>query len=347
MESTKYTDLIGRYFSGEITAAEKGELMAWVEADSANKAFFEEMARLWSVSSEYEEEPYSTDIKTAWASFERKFEQRFRPAGGSPLAAGNTETAKVFRLRPLRMALRYAAAIALLLAAGYWFLMRDGNDSTQIASFRTSAGEKRELMLPDGSTVILNENSELAYATSFEKRRVRLSGEAFFEVARLNGQTFTIDAEGATTTVLGTSFNVRAYPSEGTVEVSVQTGKVALQKSEDKEAQIILEAGEAGVFDKEKDAIQPADISNADSWKTQRLYFDNTPLGVVVGALERYFGVDIEVANPKLLNCRFVGEFSQPELKEILDVLAFTMLLDAEKQKDGSYVLKGESAQCE
>lgn len=341
MENTKYMDLIGRYLSGDIGAGEKAELMAWVEAGPANKAFFEEMIQLWSVSGEYEDEPFVTDKQAAWAAFEKKFEQRYSGGGGQQAPEG-----RVVKMKPLRFALRYAAAIALMLAAGYWFFFSNGDTDIQMASVRTEAGEQREVALPDGSTVVLNENSELAYATSFEKRRVRLSGEAFFQVVKRNGHTFTIDAEGATTTVLGTSFNVRAYPAESKVEVSVKTGKVALQKAEGGSQKLLLEAGKAGAYDKQRKTVEEAPASNADSWKTSRLEFDSLPLSVVVEDLERYFHTKIEVANPKLLNCTFNGEFIKPDLKNVLDALAFTMVLEVEKQ-NGTYVLKGDASRCD
>lgn len=340
MENTKYMDFIGRYLSGDIGAGEKAELMAWVEADSANKAFFDEMIRLWSVSGEYEEQPFAADAETAWAAFEKKFEQRF-PRHGEIKAP----EARLVKMRPLRSALRYAAMIALLLAAGYWlFFPKDAG--ARMASVQTMAGEQREVTLPDGSTVVLNENSELAYAESFKKRRVRLSGEAFFEVSKLKGQPFTIDAEGATTTVLGTSFNVRAYPAESKVEVSVNTGKVALQKSEDKSKELILEAGEAGIYNKKTEEVEEAAVSNADFWKTSRLEFDSVPLSLVLPALERHFNTRIEVANPKLLKCTFNGDYAKPELKDILKAIEFTMFLEV-KQQDETYVLYGDASACE
>lgn len=345
MENTKYTDLIGRHLSGHITAGERAELMAWVEADGANRAFFDEMIRLWSVSGEYEEEPFPADAQKAWAAFEQKLEQRFPLNGGASPEKAAPE-AKIARMRPLRVALRYAAAIVLLLSAGYWLFIAESGSDSQVAIIQAGAGEQRELELPDGSTVVLNENSELVYAQAFKERRVKLSGEAFFQVAKLNGKSFTIDAEGTTTTVLGTSFNVRAYPSEEKVEVSVKTGIVALQKAKDNQQKVILEADQAGAYDKQKEVVQKTLISNADAWKTSRLDFDSIPLSAVVEALERYFNADIEVANPQLLNCTFKGQFQKPELKEVLDALAFTMVLEVEKQ-NGIYRLSGDASGCD
>lgn len=346
MKNTKYTDLIGRHLSGNIEAGEKAELMAWVGADSANKAFFDEMVRLWRVSEGYEEEPFAVNTETAWAAFEEKLEKRFPAATGATTEKGSPE-ARVVRMNPLRMALRYAAAAAVLLAAGYWILFPGAGSGAGMISLRTGAGEKSEVTLPDGSTVLLNERSELTYAKPFEERKVTLVGEAFFQVARVDGKSFAIEAEGATTTVLGTSFNVRAYPSESKVEVSVKTGKVALRKTGDESRQVILEAGQAGAYNKQENTVGETLISNADAWKTSRLEFDSIPMSAVVEALERYFDIDIEVANPRILKCTFQGRFEKPELQQVLQTLEFTMMLEADKQ-NGTYVLAGGDASlCE
>ncbi|MCB9273431.1 MAG: FecR domain-containing protein [Lewinellaceae bacterium] len=331
-------DLIGRYLSGGITAAEKAELMAWVEENGANRKFFDEMIQLWGMSSQYEDEPFETNVNAAW----QNLETRLKDSVAAP-AAG----ARLRRLGQTRILLRYAAAIAALLIAGYWALSRYNTaPGVQMVETRTSAGEQRELSLPDGSRVLLNENTRLAYAEPFEQRLVQLSGEAFFEVEKMNGKPFAIEAEGTTTTVLGTSFNVRAYPQEGQVEVSVSTGKVALQQTGEAENKVLLEPGESGVYSKKEATVQEVSISNADAWKAQRLRFDGASLEEVVQAVERYFHTDIEVATPELLNCHFKGDFVQPEnLEVVLEAIAFTMDLQLE-QKDGAYLLSGNASRC-
>jgi transmembrane sensor len=93
--------------------------------------------------------------------------------------------------------------------------------------------EKRLITLPDGSSVLLKKNSEIVYPVIFEKtnREVQLIGEAFFEVAKDSLRPFLVKTEGYTTTVLGTSFNVEAYPNATQLSVSVKTGKVSVAKT--------------------------------------------------------------------------------------------------------------------
>ena len=108
----------------------------------------------------------------------------------------------------------------------------------------------------------------------------------------------------------------------------------------------MLFRSQAGAYDKQKEVVRETLISSADAWKTSRLDFDSIPLSAVVEALERYFNADIEVANPQLLNCTFKGQFQKPELKEVLDALAFTMVLEVEKQ-NGIYRLSGDASGCD
>ena len=345
MDNKNYMDLIGRYLSGGITAAEKAVLMAWVEESSANRKFFDEMIQLWSVSSHYEDEPFNTDVEAAWSTLEHKLEQR--SSGGKAGISGQTGGAKVLRMGPMSRMLRYAAAIALLLAAGYWVLNRfDTNPEVQVAEVRTGLGEQQEVILPDGSKVLLNENTQITYAEPFEERRVQLSGEAFFEVQKMNGKPFSIEAEGSTTTVLGTSFNVRAYPQDEKVVVSVRTGKVALEQSGNAARKVLLEPGETGVYIKAEEVVEETAVSNPDSWKTQRLDFDSVRLEEAVEAVERYFNAEVEVGNAQLLNCHFTGHFVQPKsLQEVLEAMAFTMDLQV-AQQEGVFYLKGDASRC-
>ncbi len=345
MKNKNYIGLIGRHLSGNINAEDKAELMAWVEADDANRKFFDEMARLWGISAEYEEEPLEVDTAAAWAALESRLEEEPGKQNEQPPSGSGRGEGKIVRIGPLRRLLQYAAAALLLLAGGYWLFFSAGEQTAPMVSIQTAAGERQEISLPDGSMIALNENSELAYPADFTERRVLLTGEAFFEVTKLNGKPFTIEAEGTATTVLGTAFNVRAYPGEEEVAVSVQSGKVALQKASDEQKKVLLEAGEAGVYHKQEETVEEVPISNAASWKTQRLEFDKIKMAYVVEALERHFKVDVELANPELLNCTFIGSYPDPKLEDIL--AAFTFTMDMKVSREGNtIVIDGDASNC-
>lgn len=311
--------------------------MRWVEADSANRKAFEEAEKLWSVTDAYEMPDFSAGKPAAWDLLEERIEPEQK--GGE---------ATVIGLVTLRAYSWYAAAVILLLLGGYWLYWNSGliDHSPVYAQVQTAEEEERTFTLPDGSTVVLNENTTLRYPENFEAREVRLTGEAFFEVVKQEGATFTIFSEGAQTTVLGTSFNVRAYPDEPEVTVSVATGKVEVASVDREGEKVLLMPGTSGQYDKMLEKVREAPVSNAMAWKENRLQFDNQPLGQVASAIERYFGKKVVLANDQLSECRFMGVFPDPKLPELLDAIAFTMELEI-VEENGQIVIRGDATYCQ
>lgn len=331
MDQSYYLKLIGRQLAGELPPAEARELQAWVEADPANRAFYDEITRLWKASEAYELPAFEADTEQAWSSLER----RLGPGG-----------AKVIGLNRW---LRYAAAVLVLLIAGYGaftalFDTAEAPVASYLATLQTAEGEQRRIPLPDGSVVVLNQRSTLRYDTVFTERSVTLEGEAFFDVARDESRPFLIHTQEAKTKVLGTAFNVRAYPEEAEIAVSVEEGKVQVAKSANASEAVVLAAGQSGVYRKSEDQLAKAELTNALAWKTQELRFDGTRLQRVAEDMERYFGVTIEIDNRQLQECRFKGTFKQPELEALLDIIAYTMDLQVE-ERNGRYTLNG-AAKC-
>ncbi len=285
--------------------------------------------------------PFEADLGAAWAKVDTAIATE-RPA------------AKIVHLSKMVRRWSVAAAVLLAIGAGLWWMNRSPvAQQPQFVEIQTLDHEKKAIMLPDSSHVWLNENSRLTYDPRFAQRHVNLEGEAFFEVERLVERPFEITSGEAVTTVLGTSFNVRAYPSEDKIEVTVKTGKVALASNKSKLKPVFLAPGETGVFDKPAQKVEMAfrEQENADAWKTQKLSFDDEKLSQVVAALERYFGVGIEASNPALLECPYTtttafepqgGE--QLDLDAILTVIGTTIGFEFSKT-DGRYVLSGKGCQ--
>lgn len=208
---------------------------------------------------------------------------------------------------------------------------------------KTSDSEQKEVTLPDGSHIWLNDHSTLTYDANFEDRNVNLEGEAFFEVEHMENRPFTIHSGDVTTTVLGTSFNVRAYAAEKQVEVTVETGRVALAPIDEKKKPVVLPAGTSGIFDKKIREVRVAKekMPNALAWKTHFLYFDETLMKDIIETLERYFEVDISVSTKSIYECHYTVSFEEPRIEEVLSVLAGTFSLEITR-KNGGYLLSGE-----
>lgn len=339
MEDTLHIDLIAKYLSGNIEAMEREQLWAWVEADVDNRKFFDQMVQLWAMSVDYEEAPFSTDTNAGWSKVESRL---FDDAAEAPIIEIRPKpSSKIVPLSKKRGWWAAAAVILLAISVNIWIYTKPTDN--QLVVYETGANERQQYTLPDSSKIWLNENTRLSFDKNFEPRVVQLEGEAFFEVEHLENELpFTIRSGEASTTVLGTTFNVRAYPAENQVEVTVKTGKVGLTDVKDVKKTKFLVAGKSGVFDKKTEEVKivAVPLENADAWKTQQLEFDETPMSEVVQTLERYYNVKIKVENPAILSCPINIDKDSPNWQQMIGTIEFLLPVKIEKQ-DSVYVIRG------
>lgn len=340
-------DLLARHLAGEATPAERDRLRAWVAAKPERLGLLTDATRAWERAGAPVVPGLFTaaDVDAAW--------QRFKPlmranAGGAPADAAPAPEApprgpaKIIPLQPVAAArpagtwLRIAAALALLVGSVYAFRAVREQLAPAAQLVRVAAGaSKRQLTLPDGSRVWLNRNSSLSYAAEFStgRREVSLQGEAFFEVHKNPERPFTVLTAASRTRVLGTSFNVRAYAAEDSVEVAVLTGRVALAARTARADSLVLLPGTRGVVRRSAPAgadAQPTpalhqtttEDANFRAWQTDQLVFDNAPVRHVLRTLRATYGTRVAVPDTNLLKCRFTGSFRQPEPAQVLAVLS-------------------------
>lgn len=333
-DEAKYANLIAKYLSGNLGSSQKKELFDWVGQHKANQAFFDEMVNLWSASKNVREEPFNANISDAWTKIDSKLDDS---------KTGNPTSVKIIKMSNRQRWWQVAAIGMLLMAVGWWFL---NQNQTELTVIQTIANEQFEIELPDGSKVWLNKNTKLSYDSDFSERLVYLEGEAFFDVEKLDKKLFEIVSGEAKTRVLGTAFNVRAYPTEDLIEVTVEHGLVAFSEEKRAESEVKLQKGQSGIFYKDNQKIEKSTtpISNATAWKTKRLDFEDTLLKNAIPALERFFQTNIEVENSAILNCHFTSNF--PPETDILTVLQVVEMMTLENVKfeaqNGGYLLRGK-----
>ena len=179
--------------------------------------------------------------------------------------------------------------------------------------------------MPDGSGVFLNKKTELAY--SYDKKEkshvVKLTGEAYFNIQHEDDKKFIIDAAGVFIRDIGTSFNVKAYPDDNTVEVVVEEGKIMFYT--DTDSGIYLSAKGKGIYNKTTKTFtieQPEE--NVLAYKTKFFSFSNTDLRTAVDALNNVYDKKI-VLGENLSNCRLTVSFNQEDIDEIAAVMAETL----------------------
>ena len=191
----------------------------------------------------------------------------------------------------------------------------------RLNTLRISSGETYQLVLPDGSKVWLNACSELAFPNIFNKkqRKVFLKGEAFFEIAPRSEQPFVVETVGAQVQVLGTSFNISAYPDEDQLNTTLIAGAVAV--STEKERVLLKPNQQASISKNKHDiSVKTVDPELMLAWKNGYFIFDDLAIKSIMHQISRWYNVSV-VVDARVPNKKFGGTFSRS--KPIADLLTY------------------------
>lgn len=174
------------------------------------------------------------------------------------------------------------------------------------STLRTPAQMTAETELPDGTVVLLNSCSQLRYPSRFGdgERRVEVKGEAYFKVKHDSAHPFVVVANGLTTTVTGTEFNVRAY-NDMLPAVTLVEGGVKVNPTGSKNVQTIIPGQHARLDDSGKLTVRNVDTYAYTAWTEDKFYFDDTTLYDIACELGQWYNISVVFDNPKLMNVRF------------------------------------------
>jgi ferric-dicitrate binding protein FerR (iron transport regulator) len=231
-----------------------------------------------------------------------------------------------------------AAAIVVAGMVGYWLFSREENYLNK----QTALGVNDSIRLSDGSTVFMDELTQVQYPEQWKggKRRVRLEqGNAFFSVTRDTERPFIVQLDESSVTVLGTSFNISANAEE--IAVSVKTGTVVFETGT-AAGKSVLSAGRGVVYRRNSGTLKAVDVtnSNADAWLTHELKFADASLQEVLESLEQYYKVHISVEDSIANFKKFNASFRNNDINQVLDVLEATYPIRVE-HKDANVIIRG------
>jgi len=311
----KFNELVSRYLSGELSPDELNWFQEELRQDTGKQDMLDEYRQIWDSAVPGQ----SYDLDAEWSLMQKKL-----PKSG----------------RGLRPSLNYYSyRIAAVLVLGVLFTFSWIYVNRMMSMERVLAEEVPvELILEDGTTVIVNRNSSLKYSKIFgqEERKVYLSGEAWFDVARDTTKPFVIDAGAALVEVLGTSFNVNAYKKNPTVEITVESGLVGMSPKDNQKDLIVMKAGSGGSYNKSQKELKliPTSDPNSLSWKTRELFFDASTLREVAELVNRVYDTHIVIMNEELASCPITVTFRDQTLEAILNVLELTLDLQLTLEGD-------------
>ncbi|ACU64635.1 FecR family protein [Chitinophaga pinensis] len=206
-------------------------------------------------------------------------------------------------------------AATVLLTAGVWWMMKKP-EGRKMAVYVPREQQNR-VVLPDSSVVWLNADSKLQYREDTLSREVTLTGEGFFDVSKRT-KPFVVKAGRCITTVLGTSFNIKAYNNEA-VAITVASGKIQVQ--DEKKHISILTANKQITLEKTT-VERTVNATVAHAWIHGRFEIDNETFETVANNLSRKYGVTFHFENDALRQCTFIASFDEhATLERILGLL--------------------------
>ena len=355
--------IIGKYLLGVAGKEENSQLLEWFEKSEANKKYFEEIESIWHAT-EIVKNRDGVNPDEAWEKIERKISPRFIKVQASSRVKEPEIPAAIFAI--LRIAAIIVITFGLSWGGFYIYYKKVLNVSVAYNEVIVPKGSKSIINLPDGTKIWLNAETTLKYPEKFtgKNREVSLDGEAFFDVAKDEQKLFTVKTSDLDITALGTSFNVKSYSNEGTIETTLVTGSLCVKKEDvtEKARGILLKPKQrltlvkkegkilVDYVDTEKEKVEePSKVKEAKtvvkkieprgekiflaknvntemytSWKDHKLIFRNETFESLAAKLDRWYNVEISIEGEELKEYRFTGTFERETIEQALKALQLT-----------------------
>ncbi len=313
----EYENII-KYLQGQATAEEKNQLFVWIEQSPKNKVEFISIKKAWALTNRAQE-----NTAQAW-------KLNILP---------NIQLNNKRRL--LYAMLQKAAILILVFGLGgltHYFLNSNLLNTEAVYDndffVEVPFGQTSNIKLPDGSSVVLNSGSSIAYNNEFSKgkREVRITGEAFFDVAKDKKHPFLVKSSILDIQVYGTSFNVQVYPDENSFSTTLVEGSISVLDKKGTELSL-LKPGENASMDEKHSSlkISKVDTEMFTSWKEGVVTFRNEKLGDIAKKMERWYNVEIEIQNTALENeAYFFTILRNKPIDQVLEALEVTSELHYE-----------------
>jgi len=189
---------------------------------------------------------------------------------------------------------------------------REGAKQGELNVLSTQRGETYQLRLPDGSLVWLNAGTTIKYPANFtalKERRIMLSGEAYFEVAKDKAHPFVVNSREQEVRVLGTHFDVNAYQEESLTKTTLLEGSVSVNAGAS--GNRVLKPGQQVTLTDSKLTVQEVDVGDAVAWKNGIFVFEGERLVDIMKEVSRWYDVDIEYRDEGIKQKRFSGSVSR------------------------------------
>lgn len=333
-DTTYYTDLMVKYFSGEASPEEVIQLSDWLTAAQENRELFDEFRQTWLLTTK---DALSTNIINVDSEWDRVSDKLIESASKS-----RTNELKGALIKSMFKSWKVAASLILLIGvAAVWLFLFHGSRMVEV----TALSQNMEYLLPDGSVINLYKGSTIKYNKRFKDedfRKVSLQGDAWFKVLRDPKHPFIVTGNGVMVKVLGTTFNVNTLAGNHEVSVELTSGRVALYFKGKESKKLLLNPGEGALINTTEQSMKKnvSNDPNSMAWVTGNLVFNNTSLDQVITTLEKVYQQKIELVDYGVTDCSLTATFEHQTLEQVLSVISTTLDLQIDK-KNTTFLIKG------
>lgn len=318
--------LLEKYINNTINAEEREILRSMIDGMTHDE-FSEVLSDLW--------ENFEPSTSGSYQSFE-EFDKMLRPESHGSLIVSPV----------WKKILRVAAIVALPLSIGCAVYMYNEaatmqNHLQRNFVFSTKSGDCSEILLPDGTKVLLNSSSTLSYPANYgmNDRKVLLSGEAFLEVEKDSLRPFIVDTKDLQVKVLGTTFNMKAYDNSDLVETTLIEGSVEVMSKLKDRNTLLLKPNQKATLNKKNGRLwsETSEVTYEKAWIDGSLVFRSSSFQDVLQSLERYYGLEIEVKG-QLPEETFTGHIREKNIWTVLRMLQNHYRFDFERNENTIYI---------
>ena len=321
MEEERFTELLAKKLSGDITPDELAEFNRLIAGNTSFQKEYELIRSYWM----QDDEPYDNMVGIL-----EKIKQR---AGITDIDENTVSVIEIHSPKNSRLWLRNiaAAAIAIIALSACFYFFRiysPGHPvSARLTELKTNNGSIAKIRLADGTLVTLNALSTLTYPKNFtgKTREVFLNGEAFFDVAKDHSHPFIVHTNQSDIQVLGTAFDIKSYKNDPQFEATLFRGSIQATLKDNPTIKVILKPTDKLLIQHTSYSLTKEtyfDDSNTlnieTAWMNNKLVFKNEPFEQLANSLERKYGNNIIFKNDLLKSIKFTGEFEKEDINQIL-----------------------------
>ncbi len=318
-------DILLKYFLGELDDSQRLQLLREINDDESLRKEYIWLQNIFALTHLIDHEKDEGEARKSFRQFVRRVEDK--------------------RRREFIKTIGKIAAFVLVLITSTVFLTLHfvQKPAREIATntLYVPAGQRAQITLQDGTIVWLNAQSTLTYPSHFagKERKVAITGEAFFDVAKNPRKPFIVESQDIRLEVLGTQFNVYEYPQTGYSRIALIEGSVKIYRGNNESDNIVLKTNQEVILQGENVSISGITNPNHFLWKDGIYCFENERLLDIIEQLQLYYDVTIRVEDPEIFNVRYTGKFRQRDgIDEILRIIRKIHPFRIEKDVDNNVI---------